>query len=50
MINRRILIFGLIVVLGLATIRLGANMFKGKDKADMDKIEVVRSDTDQMDI
>lgn len=50
MINRRILIFGLIVVLGLTTIRLGSKMFKGKEKADIDKIEVVRSDTDNIQI
>lgn len=50
MINRRILIFGLIVVLGLTTITLGSKMFKGKDSAEKDKIEVVRSDTDQIQV
>ena len=50
MINRRILIFGLIVVLGLTTIKLGSKAFKSKESADKEKIEVVRSDTNQMDI
>lgn len=50
MINRRILIFGLIVVLGLTTIKLGSSVFKKKNTAEIDKIEVVRSDTDDMDI
>ncbi len=50
MINKRILIFGLIVVLGLTTITLGTKFFKGKESAEKDKIEVVRSDTDQIQV
>ncbi|MGN9163848.1 GerMN domain-containing protein [Tissierellaceae bacterium HCP3S3_D8] len=44
MINRRILIFGLIAILGISIVKLGTNMVRDNVSSIDDEIEIVRSD------
>lgn len=44
MINKRIILFGLIIVLGLTVLTVGRNFISNRVASDDDKIEVVRSD------
>ena len=44
MINRRILIFGLIAIIGISIIKLGTNLVKDNLSSMDDEIEIVRSD------
>ncbi len=44
MINRRILIFGLIAIIGISIIKLGTNLVKDNLSSVDDEIEIVRSD------
>lgn len=48
MVNRRIILFGLIVVLGLTVLTLGKSMITNKLTADVEDIEVVRSDENEI--
>ncbi len=50
MINRRILIFGLIAILGISVIKLGTNMVKNNLTSVDDEIEIVRSDDFNMEV
>lgn len=49
MVNRRILIFGLIAILGISIIKLGTNMIKD-NLASNDEIEIIRSDEDSVEV
>lgn len=44
MVNRRIILFGLIIVLGLTVLTIGRNLISDKLASEDDEIEVVRSD------
>lgn len=48
MINRRIILFGLIIVLGLTVLTVGKSMLTKKLTADVDEIQIVRSDEDEI--
>ncbi|MBC8589798.1 GerMN domain-containing protein [Wansuia hejianensis] len=48
MINRRILIFGLIAILGISAIKLGTNLVKDNITSKEDPIEIIRSDQDNI--
>lgn len=51
MINRRILIFGLIAILGITAIKLGTNLVKeNMVSLNEDEIEVIRSDEEDLEI
>ena len=48
MINKRIILFGLIIVLGLAVLTVGKNIVNNKLAVDKSEVQVVRSDEDTM--
>lgn len=50
MINRRIILFGLIIVLGLTVLTMGKNFINKRLASDDDEIEVVRSDEDVINV
>lgn len=50
MINRRILIFGLIAILGISIIKLGTNMIKNNVASIEDEIEIIRSDEHKIEV
>lgn len=50
MINRRILIFGLIAILSISIIKLGTNMIKDNVASIEDEIEIIRSDEHSMEV
>src|SRR5699024_734918 len=50
MINRRILIFGLVAILGISIVKLGTNMISDNLSSIDDEIEIIRSDEQVMEI
>src|SRR5699024_7080170 len=50
MINRRILIFGLVAILGISIVKLGTNMISDNLSSIDDEIEIIRSDEQDMEI
>lgn len=48
MVNRRIILFGLIVVLGLTVLSIGKNLINNRLSAKDDEIEIIRSDEDDI--
>lgn len=46
MVNRRIILFALIIVLGLTVLKLGKNLIDNRLEAKDDEIEIIRSDED----
>ena len=44
MVNRRIILFGLIIVVGLAVLKLGKNLIDNRLGAEDDEIQIIRSD------
>lgn len=46
MVNRRIILFGLIIVLGLTALKLGKNLIDNRLGAKDDEIQIIRSDED----
>lgn len=50
MINRRVLIFGLIAILGITIVKLGTDLVKDNIRARDDEIEIIRSDDREINI
>ncbi len=48
MVNRRIILFGLIIVLGLTVLSIGKNLINNRLAAKDDEIEIIRSDAGEM--
>lgn len=48
MVNRRIILFGLIIVLGLTVLSIGKNLINNRLAAKDDEIEIIRSDDGEM--
>ena len=46
MVNRRIILFGLIIVLGLTVLKIGKNLIDNRLEAKDDEIQIIRSDED----
>jgi len=50
MVNRRILIFGLIAILGISVIKLGTNLVKDNMASNEEDIEIIRSDDNEFEV
>ncbi|HAE92269.1 MAG TPA: hypothetical protein DCG60_06425, partial [Tissierella sp.] len=48
MVNRRIILFGLIVVLGLTVLGIGKNLINDRLTAKEEEIEIIRSDEEEV--